>query len=292
MTDTWIDAAHYVYRWFHLIPGTAMPGLTVEERLPFNEYLYWKPLNDKYLFFFDAEHGAEGPKFEQWELDELTTDFEAEMEAWKSRHLSEYAAFSETELFDRLNCLYLNFLIDRWQRKGKKPDCDHYEISRAPVGRITDEKRFGGLEAFDEAHVAGKVRHPERRDSPEPERPFRPAQEWLKTDGDWRFWLIGVLLHDAEKFEVLMTALEGETLKVPRRRRQKEPMAQRLLLDHTDDRIDHRIMEALGLGPSGSTALKRRRWRHRSTPEHEKALRRYRQATERLAKERDRASRP
>jgi hypothetical protein len=279
-------AKQYVYRWLHLPSDTKKTGLTKEERLPFNEYLYWKPLGDHNLWLIKPQ----GPKFRKEELDELTADFEAEMETWKAAN-PDNARLSVNELWDRFNYKYYCWLLARWQAKGRKVDCYEAQVGGQQHQDLERGKPFREYEDM-ESHLSGRV--PEVEEDTiilTPERTFLPAQEWLAT-ADCKFQLVAILLNDPEKFEVLMLALEGIELRIPKRTEQKKPMAQRLLLEHEGERLDAKIMTALGLDPTGAKKLRGMKFNFLGIKEHRVASERYRQAVLDLERERTKASLP
>jgi hypothetical protein len=282
-------AVAYVYRWFHRAPDTQ---LTEEERRPFAAWFSWKALEDHRLL----KESPVGRKFQQSDVEELIADFEAEMEEWRQEHCAELVDLNKEELFERLNYECLTFLLDEFRRRSRVPEC--YAAQKtffsAEVGSDGKRDQREALRVLkpSEGHVSGALQAPEATEVPEvPDHPFRPAEEWLTKLGDWRLQVLSLLVGDPEKFEVLMIALAGETLKIPRRTQQKLPTYQRLQHEHKGERLDQKLAKALDLPSSSASTLKRRQLRPRFG-EAEKAHERLKQAAATLAAERKKASHP
>ena len=89
-------------------------------------------------------------------------------------------------------------------------------------------------------------------------------------------------------FEVLMLALEGSTLAIPKRSEQLKPLAQRLLIEHEGERLDAKIMGSFGLDASGAKALRARSYPRQSAKERREADVRQRRAHTNLVREEQR----
>lgn len=298
-TERLTQAKKYIYLRFHSagMSEKDCAALLAPVQAAWNKYLYWKPVHDNYLWHAKPE----GQKFgDAYDLNELTADFEAELEKWLFDHRAEYEPLAEDDLWERVNACYLSFLLDRFYNRTK-PICYQAEVSRY-AGRITGDRTGDDSEAFwnleespSEGHLSGTVRDPETTGvevEPTP-RPFLPANEWLEAAGDWRFHLLRQMVGDPEQFEALMMTLAGETIKVPERREQKHPMALRLIHEHEGEGITQRLLLALGLHRTEYTSLEKRAkdWKH-SGSEAQEAQDRYNRALSALVEERDKASRP
>ena len=263
----------YLHRWFHAQP-------TANELEGLKGFIKWKALNDNGL--------SEPVVADSKELEHLVGDFMEKMQAWPANHPS-FAILTADELWEKWNRHLLSFLITRLHRRRSSWLCYSCQTAQPLEGVEACEHQIikEVCPSYDPESEAQEYGELIDEALPEQDEEFLPTQEWLKATGSWEFQLIASLL-PKKVFEVLMLALEGSTLAIPKRSEQLKPLAQRLLIEHERERLDAKIMGSFGLDASGAKVLRARSYPHQSAKERREADVRQRQAHTDLVREEQR----